>query len=216
MQHANGENLYDIKYQVVIHLDAPNTSIWIDLRPGGDVMTTALQAADFFISAAKAENRSGQMTNMKVNKLVYFAQAASLQKRGKPLFTDKIEAWDHGPVVYNVYEQFKPYGRKGISEQSSPDAAESISGDDIDLLAEVSLGLGGKTASQLRNRSHREDGPWCQTMKKHVRGAEIDLNLIKDWVKKHPVLPDADSDNDVLMATLNEDGEVVVPAGWQF
>lgn len=179
-------------------------------------MTTALQAADFFISAAKAENRSDQMTNMKVNKLVYFAQAASLQKRGKPLFADKIEAWDHGPVVYNVYEQFKPYGRKGISEQSSPGAAESISGEDIDLLADVYVELGDETASQLRKRSHREDSPWFQTMEKHVRGAEIDVNLIKDWVKKHPVLPDADSDDDVLMATLNENGEVVVPAGWQF
>lgn len=41
-------------------------------------MTTAMQVADFFIQAAKEDRRSSGMTNMKVLKLVYFAQAASL------------------------------------------------------------------------------------------------------------------------------------------
>ena len=38
------------------------------------------------------------ITNLVLNKLVYFAQVESLRETGKPLFEDKIEAWSYGPV----------------------------------------------------------------------------------------------------------------------
>ena len=39
------------------------------------------------------------LTNMKLNKLLYFAQGYYLKKYGRPLFDNAIEAWEHGPVV---------------------------------------------------------------------------------------------------------------------
>ncbi|BDR52193.1 hypothetical protein KIM372_01000 [Bombiscardovia nodaiensis] len=58
-------------------------------------MVRAIDVADFFVIAAQEDHADG-MTNMKVNKLLYFAQAASLRKSGKPLFDDPIEAWQLG------------------------------------------------------------------------------------------------------------------------
>ena len=47
------------------------------------------------------------ITNLVLNKLVYFAQVESLRATGKPLFEDKIEAWSYGPVERNVYFTFQ-------------------------------------------------------------------------------------------------------------
>ena len=47
------------------------------------------------------------LTNMKLNKLLYFAQGYYLKKYGRPLFDNAIEAWEHGPVVPEVYSAYK-------------------------------------------------------------------------------------------------------------
>ena len=60
----------------------------------------ALDVANYFIA-----NYGGgtEMTNLKLNKLVYFAQAVSLKQYGVPLFSDEIQAWSYGPVEPEVY-----------------------------------------------------------------------------------------------------------------
>lgn len=56
------------------------------------------------------------ITNLLLLKILYYAQADSLRKTGKPLFTDKIEKWGHGPIVPVVYSYFKSYGAAPINE----------------------------------------------------------------------------------------------------
>ena len=68
-------------------------------------MATALDVANFFIDSAK--DTEDPMTNMRVNKYVYFAQGYALAKLGRPLFKDEIQAWEHGPVVPALYQLFK-------------------------------------------------------------------------------------------------------------
>ena len=78
----------------------------------------AVNVANFFVELANAEEDSC-MTNLKLNKLVYFAQAWSLEKLGKPLFEEEVEAWQHGPVIPSVYTAFSPCGRDRISETTA-------------------------------------------------------------------------------------------------
>ena len=55
------------------------------------------------------------ITNLVLNKLVYFAQVESLRETGKPLFEDKIEAWPYGPVERNVISLSKNTDATGFS-----------------------------------------------------------------------------------------------------
>lgn len=55
------------------------------------------------------------LTNMKINKLLYYAQGYYLRKYGIPMFADSFEAWDHGPVVPSVYTKYKKYGDNSIT-----------------------------------------------------------------------------------------------------
>lgn len=121
-------------------------------------MIRALDAANFFVDLAKSKNTD--MTNLRVNKLLYFAQGWSLVRTGKPLFNDEIEAWDLGPVVPEVYVTFKPCGRERIQDTSDGYDYESLSSSDIDLLLDVSDHYEKYATSYLVDMSHEPCGPW--------------------------------------------------------
>lgn len=64
--------------------------------------------------AAYILKRMGQMTAMKLQKLVYYSQAWSLVWDEAPLFNERIEAWANGPVVRELYEAHR--GQFQVSE----------------------------------------------------------------------------------------------------
>lgn len=103
----------------------------------------------------------GEMTTMKLQKLVYYAQAWSLVWDEEPLFNEKIEAWANGPVVPELYEkhrgQFKvsqwPYGDPNTFSKKQRATLKSV------------LKFYGKKPSQwLSDLTHKED-PWKNARK---------------------------------------------------
>lgn len=60
-------------------------------------------------------NDSGSgISNLKLQKILYFIQAYFLVATSKPCFSEKIEAWDFGPVVPVAYHEFKHFGSGNI------------------------------------------------------------------------------------------------------
>lgn len=73
----------------------------------------ALDVADFFI------HRCGYIkTHLQIQKLAYIAHGHMLAIHGKPLFKDRVEAWDLGPVIPAVYKEFKKWGHTPIGRVS--------------------------------------------------------------------------------------------------
>src|SRR6186713_660153 len=73
--------------------------------------------ANAILDLAKEEGKG--VTNLAINKIIYFLHAAYLHEFRRPLVTAKIEAWDHGPVFREVYHQFKKFGRENIKGRAS-------------------------------------------------------------------------------------------------
>lgn len=125
-------------------------------------MHTANDIADWFLAWAEAED--AELSNLKLQKLLYYAQAHHLGQTGTALFGDPIEAWAHGPVVPAIYRKFKRYGKNPID----PDKAlpGSFSWDDYrdveDHLIAVWNTYGKYSAWALREKTHREM-PWRET-----------------------------------------------------
>ena len=59
------------------------------------------------------------ISNLKLQKLLYFIQAYFLIGKGTECFPDKIEAWDIGPVIPNVYTKYKRYNGTSIPVSSN-------------------------------------------------------------------------------------------------
>ena len=49
------------------------------------------------------------VTNLKLQKLLYYVQGWNLALRDEPAFPDRLEAWIHGPVQPGVYGSYKAY-----------------------------------------------------------------------------------------------------------
>ena len=77
-------------------------------------MYNALTVAKYVIDYT---HRTGKViSNLKLQKVLYFLQAEFLVSTGHACFMDRIEAWDFGPVVPAVYHQFSVFGAASIPE----------------------------------------------------------------------------------------------------
>ena len=74
-----------------------------------EVSLSAIDIAAYFVELASNINEN-DLTNLKLQKLLYFAQGKYLSKYNAPLFKEEIEAWFLGPVVREVYEEYKICG----------------------------------------------------------------------------------------------------------
>lgn len=90
---------------------------------------------------------------MKLQKLCYYAQAYSLAQGGE-LFPEDFQAWQHGPVVPELYAKYRDYQWRAIDAEfpANADAVPSIVG-------EVVAAYGRLDGAALSNITHRE-APW--------------------------------------------------------
>ncbi|MBU71296.1 type II toxin-antitoxin system antitoxin SocA domain-containing protein [Spongiibacter sp.] len=118
-------------------------------------MTTFQDVSAYILHLA---DRAGiQVSNLKLQKLVYYCQGFSLGVTGKPLFDEEIVAWEHGPVVEPLYHQYKQFGKSPIPAPSIFQFNEDVF-DDIqqDLIADVVNVFGREGAWSLREMTHKE------------------------------------------------------------
>ena len=141
---------------------------------------SAKAIANYFLEHRKKFKRKGPITQMKLHKLVYFAQGWYLALTGKPLIDETLQAWDYGPVVPSLYHEFKHFRDKNITELAMD--LEPIKGskfsvfvpvvapDDqytCDLLDRVIKVYGKFTALELSAMTHEPHSPWSEARKEN-------------------------------------------------
>lgn len=77
-------------------------------------MYRALLIANYIVFVAL--RRGIDITNLHLQKILYYLQAESLVHTGRPLFDGVIEKWRLGPVVPTVYHEYKKFGSQPIKE----------------------------------------------------------------------------------------------------
>lgn len=146
--------------------------------------TKTLKAQDvgrYFLYLANQEKKP--ITNKKLQKLVYYAQAWSLVLNNKKLFSEPIEAWVHGPAVRSLYMQYKKFGFEPIMEEVKSYALK-ISGNTKELLDSVWKIYGKMDAGYLEMLTHSEK-PW-QEAREGLQSSEssdneISLKMMKSY-----------------------------------
>ncbi|HBP4947611.1 TPA: SocA family protein [Pseudomonas aeruginosa] len=118
-------------------------------------MPSSRDVAEYFLLL---EGEGGEISNLKLQKLVYYAQGFSLALLGEPLFDEPIEAWMHGPVVRSLYQRFSKYGSNPIPPPGEFDDSV-LTRDQRRLIEEVFDVYGQYSAWKLRQLTHEED-PW--------------------------------------------------------
>ncbi len=117
---------------------------------------TARQAADYLIAFSREVG--DPLTNLKLQKLLFYAQGWFLGLHDRPLFDERIEAWPHGPVVPPIYGAFKKWGWSPIGDDVVvPEFSKEVK-THLDELMSV---FGGFNAYTLEQMTHNEQ-PWIE------------------------------------------------------
>lgn len=119
------------------------------------------QIARWFIEQIDT-NAGETLTPLKVQKLLYYAQAWSLALFDKPLFDERIEAWAHGPVVPSIYHELKDLSYNSIEKTRFENESVEFDDDTLDLLEDVNTVYGKYDAKYLEALTHQEN-PWKET-----------------------------------------------------
>ena len=137
-------------------------------------MKSAYDIANYFLKLSDED--SGEcLSNMKLQKLLYYAQGFHIALHDTPLFDDRILAWIHGPVVAKVYYEYKKHGNSGIPAPEDIDISKFESSE-TELLNDIFTVFGQFSAWKLRDLTH-EEPPWKDTPK----GGEISHAKLKEY-----------------------------------
>lgn len=146
-------------------------------------------------------HRNGRpVTNLALQKLLYFAHAIYLIERKKPLVSGHFEAWQYGPVHPTVYQAFKSAGDQPVTFRAA--STDVMNGErktlppltDTEVVQHVSrvmMFYGNLTPGRLVDISHAKDAPWHFVVDRArssvALGMRISDNVILDRFKYHKV-----------------------------
>lgn len=153
-----------------------------------------LDVCRYVINYSNDENYG--ISNLKLQKILYFIQAyfLSYTEQKEPCFSEKIEAWDFGPVVPKAYHEFKQYGSGDIPKISSYIEYED---DDIwnverkafdencidkekrEIINQIVDRFSEYTATDLVELTHNQD-PWKNSYEKYMNN-EITNESIRGY-----------------------------------
>lgn len=139
-------------------------------------MLDCLEVARYFIIRAYEDGREAEMTNMKVQKLLYYAQSLHLALYDEPLFDNEIQAWRYGPVCPPAYRYYSDFEAQQLPVPDHSELA-SIPEKEQQLLEEVWDYFGVHHAYILSSMTHLEF-PWKKARR----------NLSSDARSTNPIL----------------------------
>jgi len=186
---------YDMFFKDIFPVNSQETFIKLISE---DDKISALDIANLIISKISC-------THLKLQKLLYFFYCNHIKNKGYPPFPEKFLAWDYGPVIREVYDTYKVYGRNNI-KYSEDDVTTIVKeepfklsvysrfkktptyGDVLESLDETLIEYGNHSANRLVDITHQDRTPWDKTFQEGKgRNNEISVDLIKEYIDKTPV-----------------------------
>ncbi len=143
-------------------------------------MVKVEQIAQWFtLRAAEDVNKGGEyLTQLKLQKLMYYAQGFYYAFNDKKLFNDKIIHMPYGPAVESMLSKLRGHGSDQIKSLNI--SVGDLPHDVITILSLVYDKLGQYSAYKLVELTHNE-WPWQNT----DQGKEIKANVIGEYFKRH-------------------------------
>ena len=123
----------------------------------GGMRMKGLDVAKYIVDKCYREGKP--ITNLHLQKVLYFVQGEYFRQTGQFLIDEDFLAWQYGPVLKDVYEEFRWYYSSRIYETHSINICQEIR-DIIDPIIEERR---NKTAGMLVNESHKPGGAWHKT-----------------------------------------------------
>jgi uncharacterized phage-associated protein len=141
-------------------------------------MADVFEVAKYFIGRSMQDDEP--VTHLKLQKLCYYALGVYSALENKQLFENTIEAWEHGPVVKELYSKYREHGKSPI-EEAIVLGTLNLDETEQKRLSEVYNFFGQYSAWRLREMTHQEN-PWIEAYR-HGLKTSIKYSDIKEFFK---------------------------------
>lgn len=143
-----------------------------------DVNYSAEDISNWILNKNLENRKNGKetvgITNLKLQKLLYYASGIYFLYKKCNLIKEDFVAWKHGPVIKQIYYKYNSNGAKEI--QHNRKSKTEIDNETQEILDKMYSKYSQYTAEELRNMTHKE-GPWKKTSRNKI----IEKDLIKDY-----------------------------------
>ena len=143
-----------------------------------------------FINVFQAAKTMGNccnwsLSNLQMQKLLYFVQMYYIgNHNGEPMFPEKFEAWEYGPVIPAIYHELKIFGNNYINDVFQKEKLLENEDEKFKYFESARQLFSKVSASRLVDITHREGGGWDAVYKIGIRGVVIENDLILDEYNK--------------------------------
>ncbi len=134
-----------------------------------------IDIADWFL-------KKGNMTQKKLQKLCYYAQAWCYALYGYRLINSDFQAWVHGPVSPVLYEKFRHFGFETIRIKGEINI--NLDDEDAKLLEDVWETYGDRTGNALEALTHTEE-PWLEARRGYSDNERCTVVISPDSMKRY-------------------------------
>lgn len=141
-----------------------------------------------------AETRKLELTQLSLLKLLYFAHGWYLAKTGSPLVKQEFEAWEYGPVIKVIRDEFKPFGKKPIKARAYKlDLYKNqrvlvepiLATQDENFVREIFDAYHVYDAWSLSNMTHEKGSPWDVVWNSSEPMGRFALRIRNEDIKQH-------------------------------
>ncbi|MEL7463348.1 MAG: type II toxin-antitoxin system antitoxin SocA domain-containing protein [Pseudomonadota bacterium] len=127
----------------------------------------------------------GNMNQMKLQKLVYISHGWNLAINHEPLVSARIEAWDGGPVMRDIWNHLRDYGLNAVgglmgASPSSPFKAP-LNANEQAVISHVWRKYSGYSGLELSEMTHEPGTPWSNAYFGRGRNAA----LVQSDIQQH-------------------------------
>jgi uncharacterized phage-associated protein len=142
---------------------------------------------------AETKGRGFEVSNLKLQKLLFLCHALYLVNKSKSLIHGSFEAWQYGPVSREVYDAFRSYGDKPIQNPAKKTNPVTGKTDEIplpedksvrDTVTNVIAFYGHWTPRDLVSLTHAKNGPWDFVVENSRINANIGLKISESVIRE--------------------------------
>jgi uncharacterized phage-associated protein len=152
----------------------------------------ARSVANLLLDIAEADNFD--LTQMSILKIIYFAHGWYLACHNAPLIAQEFEAWEFGPVVKVVRDEFAACKGEKISkraykldiflgEKRLPDPIEDLY--DVEFIRKIYIEYRQFSAWKLSEMTHEAGSPWDQIWNSTIPSGRLGLRIKNGEIKQH-------------------------------
>ncbi|QND71278.1 Panacea domain-containing protein [Tardiphaga robiniae] len=137
------------------------------------------------------------ITNLRINKLLYFIQVGALRQTPEGIIRNHFEAWQFGPVIRPVFDAFKGYKDAPIkapaeyldyaSGRTIPVPHDDIREDHQKIIRREFLNYSRFTTGQLVSLSHETNGPWDLVYKAYLADPTRSPRISNQIIRQHMI-----------------------------